>query len=168
MQTNEQIEQQVWEYIDGACSAAESQRIALLVQNDPLWKAAYTELQVLHAGIGANMELSEPHVRFTKNVMDAIAAVQPVRVPKIFINIKIIRGIAASFAAVVSLLVVYMLFSSNWASPSRLSLSRINIPDINFAGLSNPAFVNTALGIIVILGLAFLDQALRTRHTQQR
>ncbi len=97
METNEEIEMILWEYMDGTCRPADMQRISILVERDELWKQKYTELSAFQKSIADSLQLEQPSMRFTKNVMDAVATVKIAPATKQYINKSIIRGIAAFF-----------------------------------------------------------------------
>jgi len=167
----EHIEQQVWEYIDGSCSEADKARIASLIAQDESWGMVYHELQELHTGIKGNMELEQPQVRFTKNVMDAIALTKPIPAGKTYINRTIIRSIAAFFMITITSVLLYAFATADWNAPStpdNTLLSGLNIPTIKLSELLNPTYINYLIGINVILFLVFVDMALRRKRTQHQ
>lgn len=168
MHTNEEhIEQQLWDYIDGLCSDADQRRIALLISQNETWRAKHAELLLLHNSINGNIELEQPPVRFTKNVMEAIAAAHPAAVPKQYINRTLMRGIAAFFIVAIVLMVGLMLASTDWSAPAKeMAYSRIQLPQMQFSTLFNGIFFNGIIAINVILGLALLDIALRAKRPQ--
>jgi hypothetical protein len=163
MHTTEDIELQIWEYIDGTCSLPDRERISILVSEDEQWASAYASLLELHSGIGSAQDLAEPSLRFTANVMDAIASVQPARVMTIRINKKIISGIAASFLVTVGALLAYIIYNANWKAPA---FSGVQFPSAHYSDLLGHNTLNIALGAIVMLALALIDHALRMRRTQ--
>ena len=167
MQTKEDIELQVWEYIDGTCSLQDQERIALLIAHNEEWKSAYHSLILIQEEISSNFELAEPSVRFSKNVMESISILQPLQPTKTYINKSVIRGIAAVFILTIGTTLIYAAASTNWSTPANivelpvLKFNRGSIPD-----LMNPVFLNLMIGATVILGLFFLDTALRVRRVQ--
>ncbi len=167
MQTNEEhIEQQLWEYIDGTCSDTERARIAMLIANDAAWKSKYEELQALHAEVLGILELEQPPMRFTKNVMDTITKAHPETAPKQYFNMIVIRGIAAFFIITIGFGLAYTLFTTNWSAPTNsTTTSWYSVPKVNVPTLFDSSFSNVAIAIIVIMGLALIDTALRTKKT---
>lgn len=99
----EAIEAALWEYIDGTCTADETARIQALVQTDAVWKQAYEELLEVQVFAAHASAPEEPSMRFTKNIMEALAVAMPVHK---YINKWVVKGIAAFFLlAIVSSLV---------------------------------------------------------------
>jgi hypothetical protein len=97
MNAQEIIQMQVWEYVDGLCNAEDQVRIAKLIANDEVWKAEYEAIVQLHQGLETFTEVEQPSMRFTKNVMEAVAHTGMARPTRSLVNTNIIRGIAAIF-----------------------------------------------------------------------
>jgi len=159
----EHIEQQIWEYIDGSCNEADKTRIARMIAEDDVWAAVYRELCELHAGIEGNMELEQPHVRFTRNVMDTITHTQPVPAGKVYVNRTVIRGIATFFIVTISAILLYTLFTADWNAGSTGGVLS-NLPSLKLSELMNPMYVYTIIGINVMLFLVLIDVALRRKR----
>lgn len=169
MQTNEEhIEQQLWEYIDGFCNDKERSRIAVLIAEDNTWKTKYEELLSLHSGIVDNAELEHPPLRFTKNVMDTIARVHPVVVPKKYTHPAFVRGIAAFFIITTCLLLVYTLLTTDWnTSANGITATRYSLPKVNVHSLLNGNLFTVTVAATVIAGLALLDTVARAKWAQR-
>ena len=166
MMNREEIELQTWEYVDGTCNEADRQRIAHLVVSDPVWKAAFTELSVLHGGIAGSIEMEEPSLRFTKNVMEAVAAEHVAPATGRYINKSIIRGIAAFFILTITAVLVYA-FATSKASPEQPGLlSQLTVPSLDFGTIFNSTFVDVVLAVNVVLALVLGDMVLRRKKTK--
>lgn len=163
---DEHIEQQLWDYIDGNCTTAHKQRIATLIQKDAEWGSLYRELLAFQAEISAANELQEPHMRFTQNVMDTISGTQPLPAIRHYINRALMNGIAAFFIIMIVLLLTAILFSTNWNTPATHISQKL--PTIDLSSALNSQSIFIAIGIIVVLCLAFLDHVFRTRHLKHR
>ena len=70
-----EIEMRLWEYIDGFSTAEEKSVIEKLVAENAEWKAKYHELLEVHQSLNL-VELEQPSMRFTKNVMEEISRLQ--------------------------------------------------------------------------------------------
>ena len=99
MQMQEDIEIQLWAYIDGQCSAEEKQRIEKLLATDPVWKTAYADINTLHHSL-QQAETEEPSMRFTQNTMDAIENARIAKRADKYLNSRLIRAMAAAGAFV--------------------------------------------------------------------
>src|ERR1700685_2603023 len=72
---DQEMEQIIWEYIDGICSPDQKAIIALHLAEDPVWQRKYSELMGIH-DLLQKEELDMPSLRFSKNVMEEIAQYQ--------------------------------------------------------------------------------------------
>ena len=95
-----EMEVQLWEYIDGFSNEAEKSAIEKLIAENAEWKAKYHELLEVHQSLNL-VELEAPSLRFTKNVMEEIAKYQIAPATKTYINSKIIWGIGVFFITMI-------------------------------------------------------------------
>ena len=163
MDEQAEIDLQIWEYIDGNCNNAESTRIMGLITVDPVWAERYRELNTFHTSVIHELELEQPSMRFTKNVMDMIALSTMEPVAKKYINQFIIRGIAAFFLISIAVVISVALFSMTWNVPSIAPAPQFSLPDLHIAKLLNTTVIKVAITINVVLGLIFADLMLRNR-----
>ena len=92
MKQQPDMEQQLWNYIDGIASIDEKSSIERLLDSNLEWKNKYHELLQTNQLLKST-ELEQPSLRFTKNVMDTIAKYQISPAAKKYINNRIIWGI---------------------------------------------------------------------------
>ena len=64
-------EEKLWNYIDGNCTAEEQNNIIALIDADDIVRLKYQEILNLSKQLAA-MELDEPPMAFTYNIMEAI------------------------------------------------------------------------------------------------
>jgi hypothetical protein len=100
MNTQQKIEERLWNFIDGTTSASEKKVIEQLLENDAEWKAKYYELMQLNELLKSS-ELEAPSMRFTKNVMEEISKLHIAPATKSYINKKIIWGIGFFFITLI-------------------------------------------------------------------
>src|ERR1700730_8354838 len=100
MNTQQQIEERLWDYIDGSGSAGETSAIEKLLESNLEWKAKYHDLLETHK-LMQSTGLESPSLRFTKNVMEEIAKLHIAPATKTYINKKIIWGIGFFFIALI-------------------------------------------------------------------
>jgi hypothetical protein len=160
----EAIEAQLWDYIDGTCSAPDKERISALIATDITWSGIFNELALLHRSIVAHTESEQPSMRFTKNVMDAVGKAHIAPATKKYINSSVIKGIAALFIAVIIATIGYALVSVNWTPNSDTNI-KINF---DISGLFNSAFFNTFIMVNIVLALVLLDSLLRRKSKQHQ
>jgi len=158
------IELQLWEYIDGQCNPADNERIAGLIATDRLWSEHYSELLALHNGIAAFAETEEPSMRFTKNVMEAVAATGMARPTRMYINRNIIRLVAACFGllfvVVIGMVVIYAPESGSKVFTFHQAMPEIKtmIPSIN-----TYKYMSYLVWLCVPLGWILLDSLLKKK-----
>ena len=157
----------IWAYIDGTCDEAEQQRIAGLIATDAVWQSQYQELRLLNEALNGSLEMDQPSMRFTKDVMDIVATTHIARPASTFINPLVIKGIAAFFIISIALFTGYVVLNVQWHRPSKtfLNLSDLSLDhmtrNMHLEQLLSNATINVVLGCTVVLGLVFLDSVLR-------
>ena len=72
MNTQHNMEESLWNFIDGTISASEKIVVEKLLQTDADWKAKYGELLQVNELLQSS-ELEAPSLRFSKNVMEQIS-----------------------------------------------------------------------------------------------
>ncbi len=125
------IEEKLWDYIDGNCAAEEQKNITALIASDAAWQAKYQELLNLNKEFSA-MELEEPSMAFTYNVMETIRD-EAAKVPlKSVINKRIIWGIGIFFAFTILALLVYIITNTKFSgTDTSFSLPQgLKMPDL--------------------------------------
>jgi len=153
------IEEKLWDYIDGSCTAEDRQAIGLLIEQDEVYRRKYNELVKLNHEFAA-IELDEPPMAFTYNVMETIRT-EHAQIPlKAAINKRIIKGIAAFFVITITAILLITLASINWHTGSAAPI-KFTMPDIShyFTGRYMQAF----LFFDVVLGLYLFDAYLRKK-----
>lgn len=165
MNQEQNIEQQLWSYIDGHSSGEERSSIEKLLQSNLEWKNKYRELIEIHQLINS-AELEQPSLRFTKNVMEEIAQYHIAPATKNYINKKIIWGIAGFFFTLIIVFVIYGFAQVDWTSQTDstfpIDISRISQVDYN--KVFNNNFVNGFMMVNVLLGLVLLDRVLANKR----
>ena len=164
MEPNEEITIQLWDYIDGNCNDAEATRIAALIEKDAAWQQTYMQLSGLNASIVDSLSLEQPSMRFTKNVMEAVATTQIAPATKKYINTNIIRSIAAFFIITITFMIGYAMVNADWSTPA---IVPVNTPHIDVSGIFNTSFFNTMMAINTVLALVLLDFLLKRKQKTQ-
>lgn len=164
------IEEKLWNYIDGTCTPAEQEAITRLIEQDDVYAKKYAELIALNAEF-ADMELDEPSMAFSYNVMEAIRTEKVLAPLKATINKKIILGIAAFF--VLSILVLLgFVFSNVQVSGNPFSAISLKLPDNiklpNTTNMFNKTFMQGFFIFDVILALFLTDSYLRRKKAAKQ
>jgi anti-sigma factor RsiW len=157
------IEEKLWNYIDGNCPPDEQKAITMLIEQDEVYRKKYNELQQLNGEFAA-MELDEPSMAFSYNVMEAIRTEHAKQPLKAAVDKRIILGIASFFVLTLSVIVIYMFSSVNWAAGSGVQIPEqlnMQVPHVNtfFTGPIVKAF----LFFDLVMGLFLLDYYLRRK-----
>ncbi len=160
----ETIDEEIWTYIDGTCSAEESHRIAAKIETDKDYAVAYQELSKLNDLI-ATEDMEEPSMSFSRNVMGAVAMEIAPKKLKTRVNNKVIFGIASFFILSLMAILVYA-FANVESNMSTPELSEFDM-SFNAGNYITPGFVKGFLFFDLMLALVYLDRLLRRRHTAQ-
>jgi len=155
------IEEKLWDYIDGNCSAEERENIGKLIENDPVYRSKYSALLKLNAGLSA-LELDEPSMAFTYNVMETIRTENAMKPLKAAINPRIVWGVGIFFALSITLLLIYTLMQFNWSAENTIPVQfDFTLPKIQDYLSGNVLMAFIFVDIIVALYL--LDSYLRKK-----
>jgi len=166
MGTNTQMEERLWDYIDGLSTPAEKMEIERLLSTAPAWKATHEAL-LDTARLLKTSELEQPSLRFTKNVMESITALKVAPATRTYINKNIIRAIGAFFLVAIGGFVIYGITQVDLATGTSGG-SSIKMPklDLSFTKHIPSTFWNLFLIADAVLGLVFLDRYLSRRRNQ--
>ena len=162
---DQDMEQRIWEFIDGHCSPAEKAAIASQLAENPIWKNKYNELKSVHEMLQQE-ELDMPSMRFTKNVMEEISRYQVAPATKNYINKNVIRGITSFFLVMIVGLFIYFIGQIHWSSNSTGNLVpafSLDANKLNWSKMLNNTYVNIFIGINTILGLILVDKYMQGR-----
>ena len=155
MNQEQNIEQQLWAYIDGISSNEERSSIEKMLQSNLEWKNKYQELSEIHQLMNT-ADLEHPSMRFTKNVMEKIAQSHIAPATKNYINKRIIWGIGIFFITLLVGFLIYGFSQINWDAKGDNTIMD-NVNKINFNKFFNNTWVNAFMMINVVLGLFLLD-----------
>jgi hypothetical protein len=155
MNSAEDIEIQLWEYIDHVCDEATRVRIAQLIATDNVWKRKYVELTALNTTLGS-LEPEHTSMRFSKNVMEAIATAHVAKPTKSYVNKWVVRGIAAVFVLLIGFVLVYSLQDLNWSSEPATK-------KVDYSSIFNSNFVLYVVLANVLVGMVIVDTLMRRK-----
>ncbi|RYE31340.1 MAG: hypothetical protein EOP42_10715 [Sphingobacteriaceae bacterium] len=152
------MEEKLWDYIDGFCTEEEQKAIRLLIENDENYQHKYLELKALQQSLAA-LEMEEPAMNFTFNVMESVKQEKILKPLKTMVDQRIIWGIAAFFIGCIVLLLGFVLIQIDWHSSTQINFPKIKTPALNasFSSILWKGF----LFFDLILGLFFADHYFR-------
>jgi hypothetical protein len=163
MITPNNIEERLWGFIDGQVSAEEKSVIEKLLETDKVWNKTYHQLLEVNELLKSSA-LDAPSLRFTKNVMEKIAALQITPATKTYLNNKIIWGLGIFFITLVVGFLVYGFAQMDWSTVNTSDTISRNIPKLDFSKFFNNTLVNAFMMINVVLGLFLLDNFLTNKR----
>jgi hypothetical protein len=160
------IEEKLWNYIDGTCPPAEQEAIATLIEQDEVYRKKYNELLQLNMEFAA-MEVEEPSMAFTYNVMETIRTEHAKQPLKATIDKRIILGISAFFVLTLAALLIYALSTVNWSAGSGFKMpDQLNVTQLKVTHISSYFTGPVVKGFLffdVVMGLFLLDSYLRRK-----
>jgi hypothetical protein len=152
------IEEQLWNYIDGNCTAEEKIEMETKIAVNIQYHTIYQELLAVNKELN-QLDFEEPSMSFTRNVMDKVnLELKPVAL-KTKIDNRIIYSIAAFFALSILGIFAYTISISNLSFDFKMPTM-----NINFGKYINATTIQVFLLIDVTLGLLYLDSFLRKRN----
>ena len=161
------IEEKLWNYIDGTCSEEERKAIDILIAQDEVYRRKYEELLALNQEF-SKMELDEPPMAFTYNVMEAIRAEHAQQPLKAGINKGIIKGISGFFIVSIALLLILAISTMHTGS-ANISVhvpDSVRLPDIkNYLG---KPVLEGFLFFDIVLGLFLFDAWIRRKGVSKQ
>jgi len=168
MEPMQEIENRLWDFIDGASAPAEKTAVENLIRENEIWKLKYAELMQVQKNL-QELELEQPSMRFTKNVMEQIAQLQVQPAAREYINRNVIRGIGIFFLTLIGGFIIYALAQINWkdAGDSKSSIG-IDFAKVDYSRVFDNQFVNGFMVLNIILGLMLLDRYLSNRKRDLR
>jgi hypothetical protein len=167
------IEERLWDYIDGLSSTNEKSAIEKLIESNLEWKHTYHELLEAHQ-LMQSTELDEPSMRFTKNVMEEIAKYQVAPATRTYINKKVIWGIGGFFIIMIVGFLIYsfsqLSFGNSGAGTTPKIISEYNntVNKIDWSKIFNNTYTNIFMMVNVVLGLMMLDIYLTRKKEQHK
>ena len=162
MNEQQNLEKQLWDYIDGMSSHEEKASIEKLLQSNLEWQSKYHELLEVQQLLKSS-ELEQPSMRFTKNVMEEIAKFHIAPATKNYINNKIIWGIAAFFITLIVGFLIYGFAQVDWNFKDD-SKPLLDLSTFDMSKIFNNTFVNAFMMVNVLLGLVLLDRVLANKR----
>jgi len=166
MNNKQNMEEILWNFIDGSISTDERSVIEKLLETDAAWKTKYHELLEVNELLKSS-ELETPSMRFSKNVMEEISRLHVAPAARSYINKKIIWGIAFFFIVVMIGFLAYGFGQMDWNSGSDSSISK-NLSKIDLSKFFSNTWVNVFMMINVVLGLFLLDNYFTSKRKEFR
>jgi len=167
MNTQQNIEERLWSYIDGVSGAEEKSAIEKLLQSNLEWQRKYRELLEIHELLHSS-ELEEPSMRFTRNVMESIAKYQIAPATKTYLNKRIIYGIGTFLVAMIVGFLIYGFGQTDWSAGGNTNVNLpVDLNKVDYSKFFNNTYVNIFMMINIVLGLGLLDRYLNKKKAER-
>ncbi len=166
MNTQHNIEERLWNYIDNVSSTEEKSVIEKLLQSDAEWKVKYSELLQVNEVLQSS-ELEAPSLRFSKNVMEQISKLHIAPATKSYINKKIIWGIGFFFITMLVGFLIYGFGQMTFTGGEETTITK-NLNKVDFSKIFSNSWVNVFMMINVVIGLVLLDNYLSNKRKDFR
>ncbi len=168
MQTERNMEERLWDYIDGLSKGDEKLLLEKLIDSNAEWQLKYEELLAIHRLMGQSLDLEVPSLRFTQNVMEAIAHHQIAPATKSYINKKIIYGIGLFFVTLILGLLVFAIAQTNWtvSGSSSAFISKYNPSKVDYDKYFNSTNITVFMMLNMVMGMMLLDMWLNKKRKQ--
>ena len=163
MENLKNMEERLWDFIDGLSSPAEKETISRLLKTNSAWQNAYTAMLDMNT-IFQETNLEEPSMRFSKNVMEEIAKHNIAPSTKSYVNKKIIYGIGGFFLILIGAMLTYLFTQIDYSQQGSITIPSI-LPKLNtdWSFYANSTTLNIFLMIDAVLGLFLLDKFLQNK-----
>ncbi|MEO8885928.1 MAG: hypothetical protein ABI367_07680 [Mucilaginibacter sp.] len=152
------IEEKIWAYIDGSCSEEEALAINLLIEQDVNYQKIYDEIVTLNERL-SSLELDEPSMAFTYNVLENIRNENAKQPLKTTINTAVIKGIAAFFLVTILALLILVVINIDWSTNTT---NNYTLPKLN---LLSDSVLKGCMFLDIMLGAFLADTFLRRKDT---
>src|SRR4030095_9785141 len=167
MNTQQNIEERLWSYIDGVSGAEEKSAIEKLLQSNLEWQRKYRELLEIHELLHSS-ELEEPSMRFTRNVMESIAKYQIAPATKTYLNKRIIYGIGTFLVAMIVGFLIYGFGQTDWSAGGNTNVNLpVDLNKVDYSKFFNNTYVNIFMMVNIVLGLGLLDRYLNKKKAER-
>jgi hypothetical protein len=158
------LEEKLWNYIDGNCTPDEYQAISAQIASNEVYNYKYQELLSLNSEFSA-MDLDEPAMAFTYNVIEAIRTEEAKKPLKAAVNKRIIISIAVFFTLTILALLAYTFANIDWAGQRVPTLTTdYKLPEIK-SFITKPV-IQGFFFFDTILALFLFDAYLRRKKTE--
>ena len=164
----EDIEIQLWEYIDGSCSQAEKERVAALIAQDTAWKNMHEELLAFHQSVQTDMMVVPASPEFADKVMDKILSPAGSNATQLSMLTWGIRAVVAFFIISISTVLVAHVATADFSITAPSPANGFNFEKIIPSPGSGTVSMFTAFAFLLFLLLAadsfFRNKMLRGSH----
>lgn len=157
------IEETLWDYIDGTMDQQQLGFVEELIRTNQEWRVKYAELMEVHQLLQDDIDLEQPSMRFTQNVMEEISRLYITPATRNYINKNVIWGIGLFFLTTIFGLLIYGLGQIDWSQPSTGAVPDMQVPQVDWNSMFSGTYFNVFIMVNIVLGLMLLDMYLTNK-----
>jgi hypothetical protein len=161
MEAQHNIEETLWDYIDGTMDENQLAFVEELIRTNNEWRIKYAELMEVHQLMQDDIDLEHPSLRFTQNVMEEISRLYITPATRNYINKNVIRGIGIFFLTTIVGLLGYAFGQIDWTQPASGAVPEMSLQNLNWSQFFTSTYMNIFIMVNIVLGLMLLDMYLR-------
>jgi hypothetical protein len=166
MATEQTIQQELQDYMDGLCSPEKAAEIENKLAMHPEWLKefeAFTDLETLLKSPG---QMMEPSVRFTKNVMESIEGLHVAKPASAYLNKWIFYAIAGLLGAALLAIFGISIAQMDWGTTTETPTT-FQVPSFHWQGLYSSKVLQVAIMANIILGFVLIEKAVSKRNQRK-
>jgi magnesium-transporting ATPase (P-type) len=158
------LEERIWDYLDGTGTEEEREFTKLLIGSDPEFRALYEELRSIHLTV-SSLDLDEPFMSFNRNVMEKIQLEAVPGSVKSLIDKRVIYGITAFFLITITALLGVLFYQIDWTRQTSFDMPEYKMPEIDTSNYLNSTLINIFFFADLIVALYLFDGFLSKRKS---
>jgi hypothetical protein len=162
MESQENIESKIWDYLDGRLSGVELEQVKTKISSSDEWKNTYESVFLIHSDL-QNLSLQKPSLDFTASVMQKVTQQSQVKQKRSFIV-----GAIGLFFAVCIILLLLKAFSAGGLDREDGLWSFRGFELLPHFGRMNESGVYFFMSLNVLLLLVLVDKLLVERKASPR
>ena len=160
------LEQRIWDYLDGTGTEDERELTKKLIGSDSEFRAMYEELRSIHLTV-SSLDLDEPSMSFNRNVMGKIQLEAIPGSVESLIDKRIIYGITAFFLITITALLGLLFYQTDWTRQTSFDMPEYKMPEIDTTNYFNSTLINIFFFTDIIVALYLFDGLLSKRQSRR-
>jgi len=157
------LEQRIWDYLDGTGTEEEREFTKQLINSAPEFRTVYEELSAIHLSV-SSMELDEPSMSFSRNIMEKIQLEPVPGSVKSLIDKRVIYGITAFFLITITALLGVLFYQIDWTQQSGMYMPDYKLAEFETSNYVNSTTINIFIFVDIIIALYLFDGFLSKRQ----
>jgi anti-sigma factor RsiW len=152
------IEEQIWDYIDGNCTAEEKLVVEAKIASDEKYNMLYQEFSMVNQQLN-QIDTDEPSMAFNRKILDLIGNERAPVSLKTKVDQRIIYLIGGIFIFMMAAILIYAVSQTDFTFSGMESLN------LNFTAYLNPVVIKVFLFTDLLLGFLYFDSFLRRKKS---